>query len=138
VTTILDDVLRAELLTTARNAALAAYCPYSKFRVGAAVLVDGKISSGCDVENASFGLTVCAERVAIFSAVSAGRRRLQAVALCCPDAPVGGPPGYRMPCGACRQVIAEFADPTLLLLIDGVGDFSLHDLLPHPFRLSSS
>src|SRR5471030_2539074 len=84
----------------ARRAAGAAYAPYSKFRVGAAVLTgSGKIFTGCNVENASYGLCNCAERTAIFSAVTAGERKIKAVAIYTPTAtPI-------TPCGACRQVI---------------------------------
>jgi cytidine deaminase len=124
-----------ELLNSARKAAQAAYCPYSKFRVGAAVTAGGRIFSGCNVENASYGLTICAERVAIFNAVSAGHRKIDAVALSCPDAAPGSPPAARMPCGACRQVIAEFAAEETPIAVDEVGTMTLSELLPHPFAL---
>ena len=75
-----------ELLSAARSAAAAAYAPYSSFRVGAAVLVDGEVFTGCNIENASYGLTICAERSAIFNAVSKGHRKLEAVAVACIDA----------------------------------------------------
>jgi cytidine deaminase len=132
---IFDPTLRDRLLQAARDAARGAYCPYSNFHVGAAVLVDGQIWTGCNVENASYGLTVCAERTAIFNAVIRGGKRLQALAVTCPDASATAPPEHRMPCGACRQVIAEFADADLPVFIDGVGDFPLRDLLPRPFQL---
>jgi cytidine deaminase len=131
----LDQLLWSRLATAAGEAARIAYCPYSKFRVGAAVLVDGEIWTGCNIENASYGLTICAERAAIFSAVSAGKLRLQALAVTCPDAALNAPWSHRMPCGACRQVMAEFALPTFRLLVEGVGEFALGDLLPHPFRI---
>src|SRR5437764_12760377 len=87
----------------AQVAARAAYCPYSNFPVGAAVLSsEGEIFAGCNVENASFGLTICAERNAIFQAISKGRRRIRAVVIV---TPIGG---LTPPCGACRQVINEF------------------------------
>ena len=130
-----NDLPRQELLEAARKAARFAYPPYSNFRVGAAVLVDGHTYSGCNIENASYGLTICAERAAIFGAVSAGGRRLQALAVTCPDAPPDSPPEHRMPCGACRQVMAEFAPPDLPVYVDGVGDFRLSDLFPLPFTL---
>jgi cytidine deaminase len=89
---------------------------------------------GCNVENASYGLTVCAERNAIFAAISAGARRpLVALALSCLDAEPG--PGGCMPCGACRQVMLEHLAPEAPVLVDGVGQFRLADLLPHSFRL---
>ncbi len=99
----LPSPLRRSLLAAARRAAAHAHAPYSKFRVGAAVLTaSGKIFAGANVENASYGLSCCAERSAVFAAVSAGERRLTAVALYTPTRkPV-------TPCGACRQVINEF------------------------------
>jgi cytidine deaminase len=130
-----ETLRREELLAAARDAAGAAYCPYSRFRVGAAVLADGQVYTGANVENASFGLTMCAERVAIFKAVAAGCRRLEALAVSCPDAPDEGPATYRMPCGACRQVMAEFGGPDLPVLVDGVRAFRLDELLPAAFRL---
>jgi cytidine deaminase len=92
------------LYQTAREAAEAAYAPYSRFRVGAALLAeDGTVYSGCNVENRSFGLTICAERNALFQGVAKGRRVFVALAIVTPDSmePVG-------PCGACRQVLSEF------------------------------
>lgn len=132
----LDDDARARLLATARQAAAQAYCPYSRFHVGAAVLAGGRLFTGCNVENASYGLTICAERVAIFTAVAAGCHRLEAVAVTCPDAPADSPATHRMPCGACRQVMAEFGGADLPLLIDGVGELRLADVLPQPFLLT--
>jgi len=88
---------------SARAAARAAYAPYSRFPVGAAVLAgSGRIYSGCNVENASYGLCNCAERTAIFAAVAAGERKIRAVAVFTPT------PAPTAPCGACRQVIHEF------------------------------
>ncbi len=95
-----------QLFAAARLAADASYSPYSHFRVGAALLCeDGSVFTGTNVENRSFGLTVCAERSAVLAAVSAGKRRFVALAISTPDStePVG-------PCGACRQVISEFMD----------------------------
>jgi cytidine deaminase len=102
-----DDKQMDRLVALARQAAEAAYAPYSKFRVGAALLgADGRIFTGCNVENRSFGLTICAERNAVFHAVAQGCRNFLALAIVTPDsaAPVG-------PCGACRQVLSEFMDP---------------------------
>ena len=118
-------------LAAARAAAGAAYAPYSGFRVGAAVRAGGSVFTGCNVENASFGLTICAERNAIFAAVAAGHRRIEAVALVCLDGGDGG----LMPCGACLQVMAEFAGPELEVTVAGAGRFALRQLLPHGFRL---
>ena len=127
--------MRARLLATARGAAQLAYCPYSKFRVGAAVLAEGEISSGCNIENASYGLSICAERAAVFKAVGTGRRWIDAIAVTCPDAPGDAPPAGRMPCGACLQVIAQFGDGDTLVIVDGVGEMPLSELLRRPFAL---
>ncbi len=126
---------REELLEAAREAAKWAYCPFSHFHVGAAVLAGGSVFGGCNVENSSFGLTVCAERVAIFNAVSSGLRSIEGIAITCPDAAGESDINRKMPCGACRQVIAEFGGPDTVVIIDGVGDFSLNELLPKPFEL---
>lgn len=118
------------LISAARSAQARAYAPYSKFRVGAALeAVDGTVFTGCNVENASYGLTICAERAAICAAVSAGAKRFRrAVVVSDVDPPAA-------PCGACRQVLAEFG---LDLSIDGVGskrtvNWRLSDLLPAAF-----
>jgi cytidine deaminase len=116
------------LVRAAEAARRRAYAPYSRFPVGAAALAaDGSIHAGCNVENASYGLTVCAERVAIHSAVAAGRRRLLAVA-------VAGPAGAS-PCGACRQVMEEFGVETVIIVSPGgpPSVVALRDLLPRPF-----
>lgn len=124
-----------QLLEYARSAATLAYAPYSRFRVGAAVVASGRIFLGANVENASYGLSMCAERVAAFKAASDGLTRLSMVAISCIDAdPALGAPG-RMPCGACRQVLAELAASETPVIIDGVGSLTLADLLPHAFRL---
>ena len=118
------------LISAARAAQARAYAPYSHFRVGAALEShDGAVFSGCNVENASYGLTICAERAAICAAVSAGVTRFRrAVVVSDVDPPAA-------PCGACRQVLAEFG---LDLPIDGVGSqgtvrWRLSDLLPVAF-----
>lgn len=93
--------VRKKLIETAKSAQKNAYCPYSRYPVGAAVLMEsGKIYSGSNVENASFGLACCAERTAIFNAVGHGEKKIRALALVAKSA---------RPCGACRQVITEFA-----------------------------
>ena len=121
-----------KLIDFAKKAAENAYAPYSKFKVGAALLTkDGKIFTGCNVENASYGLTMCAERVAIFKAVSEGYREFEAIAIYAE----GNMP---YPCGACRQVIAEFVDKKFLFIIsngDKVETYTLGDLLPFTFSL---
>jgi len=125
----------ADLRLRARAAAAHAYAPHSRFRVGAAVQANGQLFTGCNVENASFGLAMCAERNAIFAAVAAGARRLEAVAVACIDAPADAAPALVMPCGACRQVMAEFAEAQLPVYVEGAGTYTLADLLPSPFRL---
>ena len=128
------------LLAKAREAAKRAYCPYSNFHVGAAILVNGQIFTGANVENASYGLTICAERTASFAAVLAGHIRFDAVAVSCVDVLPDQAklhPEMLMPCGACRQLLAEFTDPETVILVDRAGSFLLKDLLPNAFRLSS-
>ncbi|MFM7280224.1 MAG: cytidine deaminase [Planctomycetia bacterium] len=119
------------LVAAARAAATQAYSPYSKVCVGAALLAeDGSLYIGCNVENASYGLTICAERVAIGNAVAAGARRFRALAI------ATNQPRVVMPCGACRQVLMEFA-PDLELHVAGPGKervtTTLADLLPAAF-----
>ena len=120
-----------ELESVARAAAGRAYAPYSKFHVGAAVLgASGKIYSGCNVENASYGLAICGERNAIFSAVNAGEKSIQAVVIYTPTSTATAP------CGACRQVIREFgANARVISICDGSGriDSTLAELLPDSF-----
>ena len=117
----------------AREAAGRAYCPYSKFPVGAAVLTaDGQVHSGCNVENASYGLTICAERNAVFQAVAraSGPLRIKAVLVYTPTA------SPTAPCGACRQVLNEFGpDAEVICLCDGpdVIRTTLRELLPRAF-----
>ncbi len=132
----LTVALRGELLAAAREAQASAYAPYSNFAVGAAVLLsDGAIYRGCNVENASFGLTICAERVALFNAVSDGRIDIAAIAV------VTSAPKLCKPCGACRQVIAEFSqadNPIVILSAALSGETcleSITDLLPDTFTL---
>lgn len=97
--------MEKKLIKEAIKARENAYCPYSNFKVGAAVLFeDGEIYTGCNIENASYGGTMCAERTAIFNAVSKGNKNLKAIAL------IGDTNSYTYPCGMCRQVISEFAE----------------------------
>lgn len=123
--------LRRRLEKAARLAAKSSYSPYSKFRVGAAILTSsGKIFSGCNVENASYGLCNCAERTAIFSAAAAGERVVKAVAVYTPTA------APTSPCGACRQVINEFGPDALIISICDSAETietTLNQLLPHAF-----
>ncbi len=120
----------APMLIKAREAMEAAYSPYSHYRVGACLLCDdGSMYTGCNVENASYGLTNCAERTAIFKAVSDGHRSFKAIAI----AAKAMPP---WPCGACRQVLSEFCEDLPILITWGEGEVlesSLNELLPHSF-----
>jgi cytidine deaminase len=122
----------------ARAARTLAYAPYSKFRVGAALLLDnGAVVLGSNVENASYGLTCCAERVAIFSArIQHPDAKIVALAVSAGDDghPHSGERS-RMPCGACRQVMVEFMAATSQIWVDGVGIRTLAQLLPTPFKL---
>ena len=125
-------MLKQELLNAALSARERAYAPYSKFLVGAAVLAkSGKIYTGCNIENASYGLTVCAERNALFSAVGAGEREFTALCV------VGDTEAPISPCGACRQVMAEFKVPRIILanLKGDVKEYTLEELLPYGFSL---
>lgn len=122
-----------DLLQLAMEAKRNAYSPYSGFRVGAAVLTDtGAAYSGANIENASFGATCCAERTAVFKAISAGETKILAIAICSDSKD----PIY--PCGICRQVLAEFGDDAMrLLCADGNGvmeEYTLGELLPKAFR----
>jgi cytidine deaminase len=130
----LSDTDWRDLAAAARAASAHAHCPYSRFAVGAAVrTADGRVFTGCNVENASFGLTICAERNAIFQAVTAGARDVIAVALYTPTKrPVS-------PCGACRQVIAEFGAADVMSSCDGEATkrWTAAELLPDGFGLKA-
>lgn len=129
---MMNEALYVRLIAAARAVQARAYAPYSTFTVGAAVLTaDGAIYTGCNVENASYGLSCCAERNAIFQAVAAGCRDFQALAI------TGDAPEYTMPCGACRQVLAEFQVPTIIITKpdDTYRVLTLADLLPYSFVL---
>ena len=122
------------LLEEALEASLNSYSPYSNFPVGAAVLCeDGSIVKGCNIENASFKLTTCAEAAALVSVVSQGKKPIE-LAVTCPKALNGKLEG-RMPCGACRQIIAEHMHPEALIHIDSDHSFTVEDLLPIAFSL---
>lgn len=125
-----DNVMQKLLMQAAMDAREKAYAPYSHFSVGAALLAgSGHIYSGCNVENASYGLTNCAERTAIFNAVSRGEARLLRLLV------VADTPGPVAPCGACRQVMREF-NIQEVILCNLAGDsktFKLEELLPYAF-----
>ena len=118
-----------ELKRRAREIAAHAYAPYSRFPVGAAVLCDTAVHSGANVENVSYGLSICAERNAIFSAIAHGARRIDALVLYTPTQAI------TTPCGACLQVIAEFGADALIVCCSDGGEkrFTLKELLPAAF-----
>ncbi len=130
-TKAVPPAVRRKLEAAARKAAAKAYAPYSRFRVGAAVLAgSGRIYFGCNVENASYGLCMCAERSAILSAVASGESRIGAVAVYTPTREPTSP------CGACRQVINEFGPDALVISVcdsDKRLESPLCDLLPDSF-----
>ncbi|MBO2945586.1 cytidine deaminase [Paenibacillus sp. F411] len=122
---------REELIRQALEARKQAYVPYSQFRVGAAVLAGGKVYQGCNVENAAYGLTNCAERTAIFKMVSEGHQKIEAIAV------VADTEGPVSPCGACRQVLAEFCDPDTVIYLSNLHgnteEWTMERLLPGAF-----
>lgn len=124
-----------ELMNRAKEASKTSYSPFSRFAVGAAVLTDsGKIYEGCNVENSSFGLTICAERCAIFKAISEGERVIRAVAIYSPNA------DSCYPCGACRQVMYEFQgdNEEISVVTEEMGELNINKLsyfLPCGFRI---
>lgn len=122
-----------ELLAIADKAMENAYAPYSKFKVGAALLCsDGTVFTGCNIENASFGATNCAERTAIFKAVSEGKLDFDAIAI------VSSGGGETYPCGICRQVMGEFAPNLKIVLRNDAGDpviYNFKDIMPKFFSL---
>ncbi len=133
----INDIPVAELIRSAMEARKKAYAPYSGYMVGAAVLTNElRIYTGCNIENAAYTPTVCAERTAVFKAVSEGWRRFKAIAV------VGSPKGdvtqYAFPCGVCRQVMREFADADNFVIIVAKSEqdyqaFTLSELLPEGF-----
>lgn len=126
--------MNEKLMDAAKKARESAYCPYSGFAVGAALLTaDGAIYMGCNVENASYSLGCCAERTAIFRAVSEGKREFSAIAVC--GAPKGESPDVPcIPCGACLQVMAEFCNDDFPVILTD-GEHVLSEFLPKRFVL---
>ena len=124
---------KRQLVRAAARARERAVAPYSKFKVGAALLTkNGEVISGANVESASYGLTCCAERVALFNALTSGKKNFVAVAV------VARAPGGPMPCGACRQLLAEYAPGARVLVADSrapgkIREFTVRELLPSAF-----
>jgi len=125
---------RRALVEAAHAAMAQAYCPYSKYQVGAALLAgNGRIFAGCNVENASYGLTICAERAAVLKAVSEGQKTFTAIAI------VASGDSMPYPCGACRQVLSEFCDGSLIIYTasaqspEVIEEHTLGELLPKTF-----
>lgn len=132
----MKHITQQQLLKTAVAARRRAYAPYSHFSVGAALLTrEGRIFQGCNVENASYGLTLCAERAALAGAVAAGHRHFTALAI------VSGGPAAPVPCGACLQVLAEFCRRDFIIVTAAARNpahpvvLTFKDLLPKVFRL---
>lgn len=127
------DIDFTRLEEFARQASEMAYAPYSRFAVGAAVQTrDGQVFTGCNVENAVYGLTICAERVATFTAMASGAREIVAMAM------FASAPEPVSPCGACRQVLCEFAEDFTIRSLSPTGaraEWRLSELLPEAFRL---
>lgn len=126
---------KAALLALARSAAQHAHCPYSHFHVGAALVAGNQVFTGVNIEISSYGLTLCAERSALATAVSAQAGPITRIAVACIDAPQDAPLSQRTPCGACRQWIADLA-PAATIYIDGIErEFHIQDFLPFAFEL---
>ena len=128
---MINDEMKQELGRLAAEMRSRSYIPYSHYAVGAALLTkDGRIFTGCNIENAAYPVTICAERTAIFKAVSEGARDFEAIAVATED-------GQGYPCGSCRQVMAEFALDMDVMLADAAGNItvetSVSDLLPGAF-----
>ena len=127
---------KASLVAAAVKARRGAVAPYSDFHVGAALLtISGRIITGANVESASYGLTCCAERVALFHALTQGERAFTAIAV------AAATPGGPTPCGACRQLLAEYAPRAVVFIVDSrkpsrIRQFSITQLLPKPFVLA--
>ena len=130
---------KKDLFNTAKDAMNQSYAPYSNYNVGAALLCkNGNVYKGCNVENASYSLTNCAERTALFTAIANGENEFEAICI------VGGKNGvitdYAMPCGACRQVLSEFCDEDFKVYVgineNDIKEFKLSELTPYSFNKS--
>ena len=121
-----------ELISKAYEAMKNSYAPYSKFNVGAVALCGEKIYIGCNIENASFGATICAERCAIFKAVSDGCTKIDKIVIVCSTH------DFVYPCGICRQVMTEFMDENGIIVVTNdkeIREYKLSDLMPESFRM---
>lgn len=129
----MNDNLDDSLVLKAVQIMQSAHCPYSKFSVGCALQTDnGEIILGCNIENASFSVSICAERVALFKAVSEGHTKFAKMVVACNGA------DFPFPCGVCRQALSEFCCDLPMILVNGKGESlhtNLNDLLPFPFTL---
>lgn len=129
----------AQLINSALEARKKSYSPYSGYAVGAAILCkDGSIVCGSNIENASYSATICAERCAVFAAVSSGKREFKAIAICGGRSDRDEITDYAFPCGVCRQVLREFTDPSSFTVIvartvDDYREYTLEELLPESF-----
>ncbi len=130
---------KKDLFMLAKESMKNSYSPYSNYNVGASLLCkNGSIYKGCNIENASYSVTICAERTALFSAIANGERNFEAICV------VGGKNGeitdYAMPCGVCRQVLAEFCDADFKIYVgiseDNIKEFNLGELIPYSFDKS--
>jgi cytidine deaminase len=127
---------REELLRAASAVAENAYAPYSNFRVGTAVLGERATYIGVNVENASYGLAICAERSALAAAIAAGEKKIRGIAIACVDTSADSSAG--LPCGACRQWILELAPRAEILILGKNRSFRIEELLPRPFQSHQS
>ena len=135
--TAVNKMTEDKLIKAARSAKKNTYSPYSNFPVGAAVLLDdGQIFKGTNIENASYGLTCCAERVALFSARTETSAKVVGLAISIGREDETLPKESLVPCGACRQVMSEFLDPDTPIYIDGNRNFTMGELLPYSFVLN--
>ena len=132
----MDNTQRQQLLQAAEQVACKAYAPYSNFRVGAAVLgSSGQVYLGTNIENSSYGLSICAERVALATAEVNGEKTILAIGIACIDGKLDQALSARLPCGACRQWIQELAPDAEIFVWGSDQSFRLADLLPNPFQL---
>ena len=127
---------KEQLISMAKEAMMHSYSPYSGYKVGAALLCkDGSVYTGCNIENAGYSSTNCAERTAFFKAVSEGKKEFEAIAIC--GGKEGVIEGLFPPCGVCRQVMREFCGDDFLIYLatkDGIETYTLKELLPVSFR----